>query len=399
MLTHRCGPRRTRTPLILASTVTAAALLAGCGSSGGSSAGGSIKIGVQFGITGDDAAFDAVYQNAAKLAFAGIPKSGINGHPVTVQYSDDASDPATAVTVARKYITQEKVSVLYGPAFTPTALSTMQVAKATKVPFYTPGSINPKLTTPFNKYTFAPAFSSNDVADGIAKLVDSMGVKKVGMLQESDAYGDAALSGARASLAKYNLKVDATAKIAANATDATSQILSLKNAGVGVILLGVTAPPMAAAINAEIHHGAYLPLITFAGSNGSLDQLAKSDPKLKYYALTPLACMVGASCTSDFTKAWKAAYPGNTPIVWTVQAYAAAKAFIAGLQNAKDTKPAGLITGLETMAPFKTPELPCPIEFSATSHKGNSCTNFYGITGGKVTFFGGDLRKNQLGNQ
>ncbi|QRP47119.1 ABC transporter substrate-binding protein [Amycolatopsis sp. FDAARGOS 1241] len=386
--------RRPRTLALVAAVATAAATLTACGSSG--SSGDGLKIGVQFGLTGADAAFDAVYQDSAKLAFADLAKNGVNGHSVELLYADDASDPATAVTVARKYITQDKVSVLYGPAFTPTALSTMQVASSTKTPFYTPGSINPQLTTPLNKYTFAPAFSSNDVATGIAKLVHSMGAKKVGMMVESDAYGDAALSGAKAALAKYGLNVDATEKIAANATDATSQVQGLKDAGVDAVLLGITAPPMAAVINAEIHQATYLPMVTFAGSNTSLDQLAKSDPKVRYYALTPLACPVGDPCTADFMKAWKAEHPGTEPIVWTVQAYAAAKAFVAGLQNAKDTTPEGLITGLETMKPFKTPELPCPIAFSASSHKGNSCTNFYGISGGKVSFFGSDTTQNQL---
>lgn len=400
MLKNPLRARRARRVVAAAAGAATLALsLAACGSGNAAAAGGSsgpLKIGVQFGLTGDDAAFDAVYQDSAKLAFADIPASGINGHKVSFSYADDASDPATAVTVARKDVTQDKVSVLYGPAFTPTALSTMQVASAMKVPFYTPGSINPKLTSPLNKYTFAPAFSSNDVAQGIAKLVNSMGVKKVGMLEESDAYGDAALSGATTALAKYGLKVDAVSKISADATDASSQIGSLKNAGVGVILLGVTAPPMAAAINAEIHQGAYLPLITFAGSSDSLDSLAKSDSKIKYYALTPLACPVGGSCMSDFMSKWNAKHPGQTPIVWTVQAYAAAKAFLAGLQNAKNFTPDGIITGFETMKPFSTPELPCPIKFSSTSHKGNSCTNFYGITGGKVSFFGGDLKHNTI---
>lgn len=389
--------KRTGPLAILACVVAAATALAGCGASGGSSASGAITIGVQFGMTGADAAFDAVYQDAAKLAFAGIAKDGVNGHPVHLIYSDDASDPATAVTVARKYVTQDKASILYGPAFTPTALSTMQVANATKVPFYTPGSINPQLTTPFDKYTFAPSFSSDDVADGIAKLVDSMGVKKVGLLEESDSYGAAALTGAKAALAKYGRSVDATAKISADATDATSQLQSLKAAGVGAILLGVTAPPMAAVLNAEIHQATYLPLVTFAGSSTSLDQLAKSDPRIQYYALTPLACPVGAACTADFMKQWTAVHPGVQPIVWTVQAYAAAKAFVAGLRHAKDYSPQGVITGLETMGAVKTPELPCPISFSAKSHKGTSCTNFYGITGGKVSFFGNTVGHNQLG--
>jgi len=396
MLKFRRSERYVR--LISGVAVAAAVAVAAtaCGSGGGSAGASPVKVGVQFGLTGADASFDAVYQDSAKLAFADMEKNGVNGHQVSLMYADDASDPATAVTVARKNVAQDKASVLYGPAFTPTALATMQVADSLKVPFYTPGSINPKLTSPLDKSTFAPNFSSADVAVGIAQLVSSMNVKKVGMLVESDAYGDAALSGATSSLAKYGLKVDATAKIAANATDATSQVQSLKDAGAQVVLLGVTAPPMAATINAEIHQGTYLPMVTFAGSNNSLDQLAQSDPKIQFYALTPLACPVGGTCTTDFMKQWATVHPGDKPIVWTVQAYAAAKAFVAGLQNAKDYSPQGIITGLETMKPFSTPELPCPIQFSPTSHKGNSCTNFYGITNGKVSFFGNNLTANKL---
>ena len=388
--------RRTRLLVALVGVVAAVTALAGCGGSNGSSASSTITIGVQFGATGADAAFDSVYEDAAKLAFAGIAKHGVNGHPVRILYSDDASDPATAVTIDRRYITQDKAAVLFGPAFTPTALSTMQVATSAKVPFYTPGSINPELTTPFNKYTFAPAFSSDDVAGGIAKLVSSMGVHKIGMLEESDAYGEAALSGAKTALAKYHLTVNATEAISADATDATSQLAALKAAGVQVVLLGVTAPPMAAMLNAEISQATYLPVVTFAGSSTSLDQLAESDPRIQYYALTPLACPVGASCTSEFMKQWTAQYPKSPPIVWTVQAYVAAEAFVSGLQHAKDYSPQGIITALETTQPYRAPELPCAIKFSSTSHKGNSCTNFYGITGGKVSFFGDDLTSNKL---
>ncbi|MCU1480494.1 MAG: transporter permease [Subtercola sp.] len=367
-------------------------------SSGGSSStdSSSIKIGVQFGLTGADAGFDSTYQDAAKLAFADVASSGINGKSVSFLYGDDASDPATAVSLARKYVTQDQVSALYGPAFTTTALSTMQVATSSKVPFYTPGSINPGLTTPFNQYVFAPNFSSADVATGIAKLVKSMNVQNVGMLVEDDAYGTSALSGAQTALGAVGLSVNSQQKIAATATDATSQISALKQAGAQVILLGVTAPAIAAALNAEIGQSAYIPLVTFAGSNTSLDTLATSDPKIQYYALTPLACPVGAACTDDFMKKWTAAYPNQTPIVWTVQAYVAAQAFVAGLQNAKDYTPDGIVTGLQSMQPYSSPELPCPIQFSSTSHKGNSCTNFYGITGGAVSFFGNDVTDNTL---
>jgi ABC-type branched-subunit amino acid transport system substrate-binding protein len=377
--------------------VLVAAVASACGADDTSAASAdSVKVGVQFGLTGADASFDAVYEDAAKLAFADIAAHGVNGKDVEFLYADDASDPATAVSVARKYASQDRVDVMYGPAFTPTALSTKQVADTLKIPFYTPGSINPGLTSPLDEYTFAPNFSSDDVATGIAKLATSMGVKKVGMLVENDAYGDAALAGAKKALASVGLGVDATEEISATATDATSQMRALQSAGADIVLLGVTAPPMAAAINAQIDAGAYIPMVTFAGSSDSLDKLAESDPKISYYALTPLACPMGGSCMSDFMSKWKSAHPDQAPIVWTVQAYAAAKAFVAGLENVSDYSADGIIEGFESMEPFKTPELPCPIAFSADSHKGNSCTNFYGITGGKLSFFGSDVTDNQL---
>ena len=401
--------RSRRIALALLAVLTAVALAAcggssssnGSGSNGGgsspSSGGGSgkpITVGVQFGITGVDSAFDSIYNDATKLVFDKV--KSINGHPLKVAYEDDASDAGTAVAVTRKFISDDHVNALYGPAFTDSTLATAHVADAEKVPLYTPGSISPLLTTPFQKYVFAPQFSSNDVADGIAALANSMHAKKIGLLEESDDYGKAALSGAQAALKRYGLKVNTVEQISATATDATNQVLAFKHAGDQVILLGVTSPPMQATLNAEIHTATFIPVVTFAGSTTALDSLAKSNKQLKYYALTPLACNLGAACSKSFVTQWDKAYPSTPAIVWAGQAYAAAQAFIAGLKQATSDTPVGITAGLENMPAFKSTILPCPIKFSSTSHLGTKCTSFYGITGGKISFFGATLSNNRL---
>jgi branched-chain amino acid transport system substrate-binding protein len=354
-----------------------------------------ITVGVQFGITGVDSAFDSIYDDATKLAFGKVKT--INGHPLKAIYEDDASDAGTAVAVTRKFIAEDHVDALYGPAFTDSTLATAHVADAEKVPLYTPGSISPLLTAPFQKYVFAPQFSSDDVADGIAALANSMHAKKVGLLEENDDYGQAALGGAQAALKKYGLKVNTVEQISATATDATDQVLAFKHAGDQVILLGVTSPPMEATLNAEIHTGTFIPVVTFAGSTTALDALAKSNKQIKYYALTPLGCSLGAACSKSFLSAWNHAYPSTPAISWAGQAYAAAQAFIAGLKHATSYTPDGIVAGLESMPAYKNPIMPCPIKFSSTSHLGTKCTSFYGITGGKISFFGASLAHNTLG--
>ncbi len=392
--------------IVFAAPLAAVALAAGIFGVGASSAKGRpaigaaagskspIVVGVQFGLTGVDAAFDSIYNDAAKLVFNQV--KSINGHPVKFLYSDDASDAGTAVAVTRKYISDDHVAVLYGPAFTDSTLATAHLADSEKVPLYTPGSISPNLTQPFQKYVFAPQFSANDVAQGIAAMAKSMHVKKIGLLEEDDDYGQAALSGANAALKKDGLKVNTVEQISASATDATSQVLAFKQAGDQLILLGVTVPPMAATLDAETHQGIHIPLITFAGSTSALDKAAESDSKIKYYALTPLGCNLGASCTHTFLSQWKKAYPSTPAIVWAGQAYAAAEAFVAGLKSAKSYTPDGIVAGLQGMGSFHSSLLPCPIKFTSSSHLGTTCTSFYGITGGKVSFFGATLAQNKL---
>lgn len=401
---------RTRRPphLLLAAIGIAMALTAaGCGStnSAKSSTGSTgstgatsktpIVVGVQFALTGADAAFSTYYNQAAKIVFSGVHT--LAGHPVRFVYADDASDPATAVSVTRKFVEQNHVNVLYGPSFTDTTLAVAKIASSTKVPLYSPGSISPQLTSPLQKDVFAAQFSSVDVAHGIAALVNSMHANKVGLLEESDSYGQAALSSAKSALAKYGLTVNTVQTISDSATDATSQLQAFASAGDNVVLLGVTAPPMAAALSAEIHLGSYIPLITFAGSTSALDKTAESNKKIRYYALTPLACNLGASCSSSFMATWKKHYPSTPPIVWAAQAYAAAKAFVADLGKITSTSGSGIVSGFQKAPKYTSPLLACGIVFSASSHKGTDCTDFYGITGGKVSFFGPTLNKNSLG--
>lgn len=388
------NPRR----LIVSFTVALVGglVLAACAGTTPTASGKStIVVGVISDQTGVDAAFGAVYLDAAKLVFDSVHT--INGHPVHFIYEDDASDPATAVSVARGLISSNHATVLYGPPFTVTALALAKVADEQHVPFYTPGSIAPQLTTPFQKYVFAPQFSSNAIAQGIATLVHSMNVTRIGLLEETDSYGTNALSSATKYLAAYHLKVGTVATISASATDATSQILQFKQANDQAILLGVTAGPMAATLQAEIQQSYFVPTTTFAGSYSALDTIAKSNTNIEFYPSTPLACDLGSSCTQRFLKVWNAVYPSAPAIVWTAQAYAAAQAFIAGLKHAKSYTPNGIVQGLETMPGYDSPVLPQPIKFSTESHRGEHLIEFYGITGGKLSFFGDNVKHNQLG--
>jgi branched-chain amino acid transport system substrate-binding protein len=102
---------------------------------GGAATGEPIKIGVLGSMTGTAApAFPAI-QKGYELEIANLNATGgINGRPIELITVDDKSDPATAVSVATKLITQDNVVALLGPLSTPCALAVQPLAEQYEIP-------------------------------------------------------------------------------------------------------------------------------------------------------------------------------------------------------------------------------------------------------------------------
>lgn len=395
------NPRFRRARRTGAVTVAACAVALGAAACNGSSSGAvgpgsTIKVGVISDLTGSDAEFGQIYSQGAKLAFTGIKGGKIDGHPVTFTYYDDASDPATATSVARKAIQQDKVDVIYGQPYTQSALAVANVASALHVAFFNPGSSANALTTPLQKYVFAGQFSADAYGQAVAKLICSMGVHKVGMVYESDTYGTQNLAAMKKFLPGCGLSVNDAEAIGATDTSALTQLNHLRSSGVQVIVDGTVAGPSVALLKGEVSTGFQVPTMSFAGEVASIDQVLAANPKLTFYTVTPIACPTLGSCTDQVRQRWQAAYHTSTIAPWSAQAYAEGEAFVHGLAAYSNNMKAGVTAAFETMSPYSTPVLTHPIQFSATNHRGLGECSMEGISNGHVTFFGTSIKQNTL---
>jgi branched-chain amino acid transport system substrate-binding protein len=376
--------------------------LAACGSSGSSSASGGgkpqIVIGGIFELSGPDAAFGAGNYQAAKLAIQNVNAAGgIDGKPVKMIVSDDQSDPATAVAAVRRDVSSDHVSVILGPVFSPVALAVAKAAQALKVVFYTPGSAAQQLTQPYQKYVFAPNQTQAVGSQGIAKLVHSMSLQKIGFLEETDSYGQETLAPLKSSLGQYGLSIANVQTIAADATDATSQMVAFKRAGDQAVIIAVTTSPAIASVKAEAQQNISIPLFAYGGgSSPAIDSIVEADKALSYYAISPLGCPVGASCTDSVLAAFKSKFNVSDPNEFTVAGYEYSRALLNGIKHAPNATANGIVQGLETMGPYTSPVLAFPVTFTSSSHLGIRQTYLYGIKGGKLNFFGNDITQNRL---
>lgn len=165
--------------------IGAAAILAGILAVGTAHA--QIKIGITASGSGPGAALG---QPELKTV-ATLPKE-IAGQSVTYIALDDESDPTKAAQNARKFVTEDKVDALIGSSLTPTSLPIVDIAAAAKTPLMTMGAAA-VLVTPMDdkkRWVFKVVPNDDILARAILKYITKEGVKKLGYIGVSDAYGE-----------------------------------------------------------------------------------------------------------------------------------------------------------------------------------------------------------------
>lgn len=151
--------------------VLTVAPLAGCGekkdtsaSGGDAGAGGTIKIGANFEMTGGQASFGNSSMKGLKLAVKEINAAGgVLGKQLELVQADNASKSEEATRAAQKLISNDKVVALIGPVTSTNTLGAVPVAQEKKVPLITTSATNPKVTVDersgkVNDYVFRVCF-------------------------------------------------------------------------------------------------------------------------------------------------------------------------------------------------------------------------------------------------
>src|SRR6201996_2337260 len=88
-----------------------------------------ITIGISISTTGPAAALGIPERNALDF----VPKE-IGGVPLKLIVLDDAGDPTTATTNARRFVTESKADVIIGSSTTPPTIAVSNVANEAGIP-------------------------------------------------------------------------------------------------------------------------------------------------------------------------------------------------------------------------------------------------------------------------
>ena len=189
-----------------------------------------ITIGVVQPLTGPASGLGIPVKNAVAL----WPKT-IAGETLKVIVLDDASDPTAGVKATQRLITEDKVDVLVGSTATPVAIPMAEVAAESGTPQIStaPAALPPGK----DKWMFRLPQSNAVMAVAVAGHMKKMGVKTVGFLGYTDAYGEGWLKDFTAEAEKNGIKIVGTERFARADTSVTAQALKLTSANPDAILI------------------------------------------------------------------------------------------------------------------------------------------------------------------
>lgn len=202
-----------------------------------------LTIGVSLPLTGPASGLGIPMKNQLAL----WPQT-VAGEKLKVIVLDDATDPTNGVKNARRFVTEDKVDLILGSAATPVAIAMAEVAAEGQTPqlIASPAQLPPGKDT----WSFRLPQSNAVMSHAVVEHMKKQGVKTVGFLGYTDAYGEGWLKDFTPIAEKAGIKVVATERFARTDTSVTAQALKLVSANPDAMLIvasgsGAAMPEMA----------------------------------------------------------------------------------------------------------------------------------------------------------
>lgn len=188
---------------------------------------------------------------------------GIKGRPIKLVVVDTETQPAKAVTAAKKLVEQDKVVALIGFYFGAEGVAVEPlVAERGPVTYVLSGAYIPK-----GKYMFAGTFSVPQMQDGALQWLKATGRTRAALLTTNDQTGQIAQQAIQQLAKKYGVEIVETQVFNPGDTSVTTQLARIKSKEPQALIAWTIGPTTTVALNSFHQMGMdELPFITNEGN-------------------------------------------------------------------------------------------------------------------------------------
>jgi branched-chain amino acid transport system substrate-binding protein len=203
---------------------------------------------------------------------------GIFGRKLELKSRDDGYEPEKTIEATKAILDEDKVFALIGAVGTPTSKVSQPIATQAKVPFIGPFTGAEFLRNPYNRYVVNVRSSYFEETEAwIEHLTKDLGISKIAILYQDDAFGLTGLEGVQRAMAKRNLTFVASGSFRRNTVAVKSALLDIMKAEPEAVVTVAPYKPVAQFIRVahQVQLNAVFLAISFVGSDSLAKELGK----------------------------------------------------------------------------------------------------------------------------
>lgn len=330
-----------------------------------------IVLGQSAPFSGPAAQLGAQFHLGAQLYFAALnAKGGVNGRRIELQRLDDGYEPERCAANTRQFL-KDDVFALFGYIGTPTSLAALPLATEAKVPFFAPFTGAQALREPFNRYAIHVRASYFDETAAIVRQITAVGIKRIAVFYQNDAYGKAGLEGVERALKTQNLTPVVSGTVERNTTDvagALKDILAAKPEAI-VQIGAYKACATFVRLARRQGFGGNFYNVSFVGTQALLEELGAEARGVSVSQVMPFPYAPVNAISGEYLAAVRA-NQGHTPNYSAMEGFVAAKVFAEGVRRAgRALTREGFITAIESMRDVDLGGF--PLDFGPGKHTGS----------------------------
>ena len=333
---------------------------------------GSIVIGQSAALTGPAQSLGLEMRKGIEVYLNSINKQGgVNGRKLSLKSLDDGYEADRAAANTKKLIEDEKVFALLGYVGTPTSNASLPIFTAAKVPFVGPFTGAESLRQPVNRYVFNVRASYFQETEKIVEQLTSLGMKKIAVFYQNDAYGKAGLTGVEQAMKRRNLSIAATGTVERNTVDVANALKAIAKVEPQAVVM-ISAYKSCAAFIKEMKKSGSNPQfmnVSFVGSKPLAKELGEDGRGVGISQVVPYPFSVATPIVKEYQRLMTEA--GNKDFDFgSLEGFMVAKVMVEGLKRAgKDVTREKFVSAMESLKDFDIGGF--RVTYSADDHYGS----------------------------
>lgn len=295
-------------------------------------------------LFGQSAAFEGPAQELGinmrlgiEAAFAEAnANGGVHGRRLDLVSYNDSYEPEASIANTVRLIEEDNVFALIGEVGTPTSRSATPIAALASVPFIGPFTGAGFLRDPgWQNIINLRSSYQQETAEMVARLMEDLGITRIGVMYQDDSYGRSGYRGVVAALEPHGMEPVAVGLYQRNTTAVKTALLDLMEGEPEAVIMIGAYEPCAELIIWGRHLGldAMYLNVSFVGSNALQQELGSRGAGVIVTQVVPFPWDSSLPVVSSYQSALEAYQPGTSPGFVSLEGYLAGRMAIAGLEK------------------------------------------------------------------